>query len=56
MANKKQDKFLALYPEDFEGRIWEEVCEVLDIKTSTAEVRIYFTEEDVVALEQQEEL
>jgi hypothetical protein len=56
MANKKYDKYLSLYPEDFKGNIWEEVCDVLDRGIAANEIRIYFTDKDIVAyLEEEEE-
>lgn len=51
MADKKNDKYLSLYPEDFEEiSIWSEICEVLNISMSISEVRIYFGEDDIVVL------
>lgn len=51
MADKTTDKYLPLYPEDFDSsHIWTEVCDVLDISPSAAEVRIYFTAEDIITI------
>ena len=49
MTDKKNDKFLSLYPEDFVGKIWIDVCDVLDISPDSTEARIYFGSEDVLS-------
>jgi hypothetical protein len=42
MTNKKNNPYLSLYPEDFVGTVWNEVCDVLKINPASREVRIYF--------------
>ncbi len=56
MADKKNDKFLSLYPEDFEGKVWEQVCDVVEKDwETTKELRIYFGDNDVVSINEDEE-
>ena len=51
MADKKNDKYLSLYPEDFISmELWDEICEQLDVDNKCREVRIYFASGDVVTL------
>ena len=50
MADKKNDPYLSLYPEDFVDDIWNQVCDVLKVSPASKEVRIYFSyDDDVVA-------
>lgn len=50
MADKKNDPYLSLYPEDFVGTIWNDVCNVLHVSPASTEVRVYFKhDKDVIA-------
>lgn len=55
IIEKENDKFLSLYPDDFVDDIWNQVCDVLNVLPSSKEIQVYFSDETITSLPQDDD-